>query len=80
MVQCLYFKSRDSRNKHKSSSDVACGTLLFKVYYYKIKNVFHFLCVCFLCIICVKSIINLSQYSTIADYVSWVPRLTLLNS
>ena len=32
----------------------------------------------FLCIICVKSTINLLQYY-IADCVSWVPRLTLLN-
>ena len=40
-------------------------TVLFKVLYCKIKNVFFIFCVCFLCIICVKSIINLLQYSTI---------------
>ena len=38
-----------------------CATVLFKVLYYKIKNVF----VCFLCIICVKIIINLLQNSTV---------------
>lgn len=32
----------------------------------------------FLCIVCVKSIVSLLQYN-IADYVSWVPGLTLLN-
>ena len=41
-----------------------------------------YFCVCFLCSICVKSIINLfhipMQYY-IADCVSWVPRLTLLD-
>ena len=39
-----------------------CTTLLFRVLYCKIKK---FFCVCFLCIICVKSTINLLQYSTI---------------
>ena len=34
-----------------------------------------FVCVCLLCVICVKSIINLVQYS-VADYVKGVPRLT----
>ena len=29
-------------NKHKSNSDVAGGTVLFKAYYYTIKNVFYF--------------------------------------
>ena len=63
-----------SGSKHKSSSDVAgtakkhqllyCITVIFKVLYYKIKNVFLFLCACFLRIICVESIINLLQYST----------------
>ena len=42
-----------------------CTTVLFKVLYCKIKNVFFIFCVCFLFIICVKSIINLLQYSTI---------------
>ena len=39
-----------------------CTTALLKVLYYKTKNVFIFV---FLCIICVKSIVNLLQYSTI---------------
>ena len=38
-----------------------------------------FYLLCFLCIICVKSIINLLQYGTVQDCVSWVPRLTLLD-
>ena len=42
-----------------------CTTVLFKVLYCEIKNVFFIFCVCFLCIVCVKSIINLLQYSTI---------------
>ena len=77
-----------SGSKRKSSGAVAgtakkCPLLywtavLFKVLSCKIKNVFFiFLCL-FLCIIRVKSIINLLQYNTI-DYVSWVPRLTLLD-
>ena len=40
-----------------------CTIVLFKVLYCKIKNVLFF--VCFLCIISVKSIVNLLQYSTI---------------
>lgn len=43
---------------------LSCPTVLFKILYFQIKNVL-FLCVCFLCIICVKTIINLLQYSTI---------------
>ena len=39
-------------------------TVLFKVLYCKIKNVY-FLCLCFLYIICVQSIIILLQYSTV---------------
>ena len=66
VVQYLYFKPRMSGSKRKSSDDVAGTTVLFKVLYSKIKNVFFiFVFVCFLCIICVKSIINLLQYSTI---------------
>ena len=64
-VQYLYFEPRMSRSERKSSGDVAGTTVLFKVLYCKIKNVFFIFCVCFLCIICVKSIINLLQYSTV---------------
>ena len=60
VVQYIYFKPRMSRSKRKSSS-MYC-TVLFKVLYYKIKNVFFIFCV-FLCIICEKSIIN--HYSTV---------------
>ena len=55
-----------------------CTVLLDFSRYCKILNVFFIFCVCLLCIICVKSIINLSQYY-MADCVSWVPRLTLLD-
>ena len=56
---------------------VVHSTLLFKVLYYKIKNVFFiFVLVFYAHIVCVKSIVNLLQDST--DCVSWVPRLTLL--
>ena len=66
---CIEYSSRVSLFqaqdvKRKSSGDVAGTTVLFKVLYCKIKNVFFIFCVCFLCIICVKSIINLLQYST----------------
>ena len=40
-------------------------SILFKVLYCKIKNVFFIFSVCALCVICVKSILNLLQYSTI---------------
>ena len=41
-----------------------CTTVLFKVVYCKIKNVLFIFCVCFVCTISVKSIINLLLYST----------------
>ena len=59
------FQAQDVSKQHKSSSDVAGTTVLFKVLNCKIKNVFFIFCVCFLCIICVKSIINLLQYRTV---------------
>ena len=43
---------------------LSCTTVLFKILYFQIKNVL-FLCVCSICIICVKTIINLLQYSTV---------------
>ena len=42
-----------------------CTIVLFKVLYCKIQNVLLIVIVYFLCIFCVKSIINLLQYSTI---------------
>lgn len=53
MVQCLYFKTRMSGNRHKNSSDVAGTAVLFKVLYCKIKNVF-FLCLFFMYYLCEK--------------------------
>ena len=61
-LQYLYFKPRMSGSKHKSSGNIAGTTVLFKVVYYKIKNALFWF---FLCIICVKNIINLFQYSII---------------
>ena len=44
----------------------SCCTVLFRVLYCEIKNVVFIFCILFfLCIACVKSIINLLQYSTI---------------
>ena len=63
VVEYVYFKPRISGSKHKGSRDVAGTTVLFKVLYYKIKNIFFIFCL-FLCIICVKSVINILQYST----------------
>ena len=40
-------------------------TVVFKVLYCKIKNVFFIICIFYVCIICVKSIIHLFQHSTI---------------
>ena len=57
---------------------VIMDTVLFKVLYWKIHNVFFTSVFVFLCIIHVKSIINLLHVQHyIADCVSWVPRLTL---
>ena len=47
-------------------------TVLFKALYCKIKILFFMYYLC-------ETIINLLQYSTIADCVSWIPRLTLLD-
>ena len=50
--------------------------------YYTLRLKMLYFCVCFLCSICVKSIINLFHIPVqyyIADCVSWVPRLTLLD-
>ena len=61
-VQNLYFKPRMSGTKHRSSSDIAGTMVRFRVLNCKIKNV---LLLCFLGIICAKTIMNLLQYSTI---------------
>ena len=49
------------------ASGYTVPTILFKLLCYKTKSVSLFFCVCFLCIIniCVKSITNLIQYSTL---------------
>ena len=58
--QCLYFKPRVSGSTHKSSSDVAGTIVHVNILYCKTRNVFFIFCACFLCLIGVKSIINLS--------------------
>ena len=69
----------DTAKKHRLFH---CTTILFRVLYYKTKNVFFTFCACFLCvcIICVESIINLLQFSTIQPIVLvQVSRLILLD-
>ena len=79
-----------SGSKRKSSGDVAgtakkhqllyCTTVLFKVLYCKIKNVFFiFLCLFFMYYLCEKYYKPITVRYSIADCVSWVPRLTLLD-
>ena len=55
-----------------------CAAMLFRTPHCKIKSFLVFFVFIFnVCSICVRSFITLLQYSTIADYVSWAPRLTL---
>ena len=69
VVQYLYFKPRMSGSKRKSRGDVAGTTVLFKVLYYKIKNVFFIFLMYYLCENYYKPI-TVQYY--IANYVSWV--------
>ena len=55
-----------------------CPAVLSRALYCKIKNVSFIFRACSLYITCVKSILNLLQYY-IADCISWVYRLTLLD-
>ena len=54
--------------------NASCSIVLFKVLYGKM---FYFSCL--LCIMCVRSIVNLWQYSTMELVVSWGPRLTSID-
>ena len=58
-----------------------CTTALFKVLYCKTKHVVFTFCVCFLCTyyLCEKYYKPTTVQYYIADCVSWVPRLTLLD-
>ena len=62
------FRSRTFQDANVNASPVCqlwyCTTVLFKVLYCQIKNVFFFVLV-FLCMYCVKTIISLLQYSPI---------------
>ena len=75
------FQAQDVRSMHKSSSDVAGTNVLFKVLYFKMKNVFLIFCVCLLLMyyLCEKYYKPIPVQYYIADCVSWVPRLTLLD-
>ena len=50
----------------------SCYPVLFKVIYCTTKSVFFIFCVCFLCVISVKSIISLLQYSQLGTWASEV--------
>ena len=69
------------RSKHRGRSDVAVTIVLFKILCCKIKNVFFifWFCLFFMYYLCEKyyKLIPVQHY--IADCVSWVPRLTLLD-
>ena len=57
-----------------------CATVLFKVLYCKIKNVFFvFLCFSVFYVLCENYYKPITVQYYLADGVSWVPRLTLLD-
>lgn len=62
--QCPYSKPRMSASRHDCGSEVAGAPVLFRVLYCKINDV-SFICVCLLCVIYVKSTINLFLDSTV---------------
>ena len=55
-------------------------TVLFKVLYCKIKNIFFIFCLFFMYYLCEKYYKPITLQYYIVDCVSWVPRLTLLDS
>ena len=67
-----------SRSKCKSSGDVPGTTVLFKVLYCKIKNVY-FLCLFFMYYLCETDYKPITVQYYIANCVSWVPKLTSLD-
>ena len=88
VVQYLYFNPRMPGSKCKGSGDVTgtakkCQllywtTVFFKVLYRNIKNVLFFVFV-FMYYLCEKYYKPITVQYYIADCVSWVPRLTLLD-
>ena len=56
-----------------------CTTVLFKVLYCKMKNVFFIFCLFFMYYLCEKYYKPITVQYYIANCVSWVPRLTLLD-
>ena len=69
-----------SRSQCKSGGDVAGTIVLLKVLYCKNKNAFSISCVCFfMCYLLGKYYKPITVQYDIADCVSWVPRLTLLD-
>ena len=68
-----------SGSKRKSSGDVAGTTVLFKVLYCKIKTFSLFFVFFLMYYLCEKYYKPITVQYYIADCVSWVPRLTLLD-
>ena len=66
---------------YASPLDASYCTVLLKALYCEIKSLFSLFFVCLLCIIWVKSIKkSITVQCYIADCVSWVSRLTMLDS
>ena len=60
-----------SGSKHKSSSDVAGTTVLFKVLYYRVKNVVFFcICLFFMYYLCEKYYKPITVQYYVASFVS----------
>ena len=95
VVQNLYFKPRMSGSKHKSSGDVApaclsaqsqrldascCTVLLYFSRYCTVRlKMFYFWCLFFIYYLCEEYYKPITVQCCIADCVSWVPRLILLD-
>ena len=76
VLYCSYLSLLPVHSMPAPAGQLLYGTtLLFKVLYCKIKNVFFIFCVCVLCIICLTVLL---QYC-IASCVGWIPRLALLD-
>ena len=78
VVQYVYFKFRMSGSKCKSDGDIPGITTLFIVLYHSFKNVLFLCLVMYYLFDKYYKLITVQCY--IADCVSWVPRLTSLNS
>ena len=77
VIQCPYLKPRMSGSKHQSSGDIAGTTVLFQVLNHKVKNAFIF--VLFMYYWCEEYYKPTPVQYSIANYVTWLPRLTMLD-